>query len=141
MNRFFGHKSKKKNKNEPKPATLDDAGSNLDKRGKNIEEKINRLERQIIELKKKMKKAKGSTKNMLKQKAIKLLKQKKQYENQYDRVMGQQFNIDNIKNTQDSLKDNATMVEAMKNTAKTLKQQYKEIDIDEVEVKYIVYTI
>ena len=48
--------------------------------------------------------------------------------------MGQQMNIDSARFAQESLADNAQMVSAMKETAKTLKTQYKEINIDEVQV-------
>eukprot|EP00484_Ammonia_sp_Unknown_P001241 CAMPEP_0197024264 /NCGR_PEP_ID=MMETSP1384-20130603/4851_1 /TAXON_ID=29189 /ORGANISM="Ammonia sp." /LENGTH=199 /DNA_ID=CAMNT_0042452621 /DNA_START=143 /DNA_END=742 /DNA_ORIENTATION=- len=105
----------------------------MDKRMTELDAKIDRLEKQILELKKKMQKAKGAAKNSLKQKALKLLKQKKQYEQQRDRMMGQQMNLDNTKYAQQSIKDNADMVKAMKGAATQLKQQFKEIDIDDVE--------
>eukprot|EP01084_Bolivina_argentea_P075668 137149_1 len=131
MKRFFGTKQKKKA--GPPDATLDDVSGNMDKRVDELEKKITRLERQVIELKKKMKKAKGAGKNSYKQKALKLLKQKKQYEKQRDRLMGQQMNVDSAKFAQQSMKDNADTVVAMKGAATMLKQQFKEIDIDEVE--------
>merc|ERR1712113_420377 len=84
-------------------------------------------------LKKKMNKSKGAAKNSYKSKALKLLKQKKQYEQQRDRLMGQQMNVDSAKFAQQSIKDNADMVTAMKGAATQLKQQFKEINIDEVE--------
>eukprot|EP01084_Bolivina_argentea_P033760 62431_1 len=132
MKRFFGTKQKKKGTGKP-DATLDDVSGNMDKRMDELEKKIQRLERQILELKKKMQKAKGAAKNSYKQKALKLLKQKKQYEQQRDRMMGQQMNVDNAKFAQQSIKDNADMVVAMKGAATQLKQQFKEINIDEVE--------
>merc|ERR1719295_99383 len=98
-----------------------------------LDKKIMRLERQIIELKKKMNKSRGAAKNSLKQKALKLLKQKKQYETQRDRMYGQQMNIDNAKYAAQSVKDNADMVTAMKSAAVTLKAQMQEVNIDEVE--------
>jgi len=131
MKRFFGTKQKKKG--GPPEATLDDVSGNMDKRMDELDKKIKRLEVQIIELKKKMKKAKGAAKNSYKQKALKLLKQKKQYEMQRDRMMGQQMNLDNAKYAQQSIKDNADMVKAMKNAAVGLKQQMKEVNLDEVE--------
>jgi charged multivesicular body protein 5 len=131
MHRFFGAKQKKKT-GKPDP-TLSDVSGSMDKRVVELEKKIKRLERQIMELKKKMSKSRGATKNSYKQKALKLLKQKKQYENQRDRLMGQQMNIDSAKFATESIQDNQQMVAAMKATATTLKQQFKEINIDEVE--------
>jgi len=131
MNRFFGKKP------PPKAAkaapTLDDVTGNMDKRSTELDKKIENLDKQIIEIKKKMNKTKGAAKENMKRKALQLLKQKKQYEQQRDRLMGQQMNIDSAKYAQQSLQDNAQMVSAMKDTAKTLKSQYKEINIDEVE--------
>merc|ERR1712013_835274 len=98
-----------------------------------LDKKIMRLERQIVELKKKMNKQRGAAKNSTKQKALKLLKQKKQYEKQRDRMYGQQMNIDNAKYAAQSVKDNADMVTAMKSAAVTLKSQMQEVNIDEVE--------
>jgi len=131
MKRFFGTKQKKKT-GAPDPS-LDDVSGNMDKRMNELDAKINRLEKQILELKKKMQRAKGAAKNSYKQKALKLLKQKKQYEMQRDRMMGQQMNLDNAKYAQQSIKDNADMVKAMKNAAVGLKQQMKEVNLDEVE--------
>merc|ERR1740116_53172 len=105
----------------------------MDKRVDELEKKISRLEKQIIELKKKMNKSKGAAKNSYKSKALKLLKQKKQYETQRDRMYGQQMNIDNAKYAAQSVKDNADMVTAMKSAAVTLKSQMQEVNIDEVE--------
>merc|ERR1719400_738099 len=133
MKRFFGTKQNKKGGPSKPDPTLDDVGGNMDKRLEELEKKIARLEKQIIELKKRMNKAKGAAKNSYKAKALKLLKQKKQYEQQRDRMYGQQMNIDNAKFAAQSVKDNADMVVAMKNAATTLKTQMKEVNIDEVE--------
>merc|ERR1712129_73151 len=94
---------------------------------------MGRMDRQIMELKKKMNKSKGGAKNMYKQKALKLLKQRKQYDAQLSRLMGQQMNIDNAKFATQSMQDNANTVKAMKATATVLKKQLQEdINIDEV---------
>ena len=55
------------------------------------------------------------------------------YEKSRDTMMSQQFNIDQTRFVQDNLKDTAATVAAMKATAETLKGQFKEIDIDEIE--------
>jgi len=131
MRRFFGTSAPKKDVKPP--PTLDDVTGSMDKRTTEIDAKIQRLDKQLMEVKKQMQKAKGAAKNNYKRKALQLLKQKKQYETQRDRLMGQQMNIDSAKYATQSLQDNAQMVGAMKETAKTLKQQYKDINIDEVE--------
>jgi charged multivesicular body protein 5 len=55
------------------------------------------------------------------------------YEKQREHLYGQQMNIDQAKFATQSVKDNATMVAAMKSTAKELKKAYKDINISEVE--------
>jgi len=48
-------------------------------------------------------------------------------------MMGQQMNVDNAKYAQQSIKDNADMVTAMKTANAGLKAQMKDFNIDEVE--------
>ena len=104
----------------------------MDKRNEQVDGKIARLEKQIRETKRKMDKSKGAAKNNHKRKLLQLLRQKKQYENHQNKMMAQQMNIDNIKFAQDSIKDNADMVSAMKATHTTLKQQMQDFNVDEV---------
>ena len=80
-----------------------------------------------------LKKARGGAKAGLKRRAMQVLKRKKMYEKQRDQLAAQSFNLEQVNFTMDTLKDTATTVEAMKEGAKTLKQQYKEINIDEIE--------
>merc|ERR1712062_830469 len=47
--------------------------------------------------------------------------------------MGQQFNLDQLKFTQETLAETGTTVAAMKEANKQIQQQYKEINIDEIE--------
>lgn len=133
LNRYFGSGGKKK-KDDSKPApTLQDTSKKMDARTQAMEEKIRRLDVQIMDLKKKMKKARGSSKRSLKQRALKLLKQKKMYEGQLDNVMQQQFNIDQTQFMTENLQDTATMVSAMKEAQVQIKKQYEEVDIDDIE--------
>jgi len=128
MKRFMGVKKKK----EPAP-TLDETGENMTKRGDAIEQKISKINRQLADVKAKMKRTKGSSKNVYKRKAMTLLKQRKMYENQLGTLQAQQFNIDQSKFAQESLQDNIKMVTAMKETQKQLKKDFKKINIDDVE--------
>lgn len=133
LNRYFGSGGKKKKDDATPPPTLQDTSKKMDARTQAMEEKIRRLDVQIMDLKKKMKKARGSSKRSLKQRALKLLKQKKMYESQLDNVMQQQFNIDQTQFMTENLKDTATMVSAMKEAQVQIKKQYEEVDIDEIE--------
>ncbi|XP_035212791.1 charged multivesicular body protein 5-like [Stegodyphus dumicola] len=73
MNRLFG-KAKPK---EP-PPNLTDCIANVDSRAESIDKKIARLEAELVKYKDQMKKMReGPAKNMVKQKAMRVLKQKK----------------------------------------------------------------
>jgi len=132
LNRYFGSGGKKKKDDEPAP-TLQDTSKKMDARSQSLEEKCRRLDQQIVEIKKKMKKARGGSKRTLKQRALKLLKQRKMYEKQLDNVTNQQFNIDQTSFMQENLADTATMVSAMKEATVQIKKQYEEVDLDDIE--------
>jgi len=129
MHRIFGKK-----KETAPPPTLDDAQHSIGNRLSQTEAKVAAIDQELVSMKQQMAKMRdGPAKNQLKQRALTLLKQKKMYEKQRDSMFNQQFNIDQQKFTQESLKDTATTVQAMKSANTALKQQFKEIDIDEIE--------
>lgn len=73
------------------------------------------------------------TKNMVKQKALRVLKQKRMYEQQRDNLNQQSFNMEQANYTIQTLKDTKTTVEAMKIGAKEMKKAYKQVKIDQIE--------
>ena len=75
----------------------------------------------------------GPGKSALKARALKVLRQRKQYESQRDQLQQQSFNMEQANMMQDNLKNVMTTVDAMKTTNKSLKQQYGKIDIDKIE--------
>jgi charged multivesicular body protein 5 len=75
----------------------------------------------------------GPGKNALRQKALKVLQRRKQYEAQRDQLSQQSWNMEQAGMMQDNLKNVMTTVDAMKTTTKTLKKQYGKIDIDQIE--------
>ena len=56
----------------------------------------------------------GPAKNAVKQKALRVLKQKKQYESQSENLRNQAFNMEQTNYATQSLKDTKTTVNAMK---------------------------
>ena len=56
----------------------------------------------------------GPGKNAIKQKALRVLKQKKQYEAQADNLRQQSFNMEQVNYSTQMLKDTKTTVNAMK---------------------------
>merc|ERR1711892_1467453 len=128
MNRLFGSKNK-----TPAP-NLNDCVANLDSRADSIDKKIAKLDGDLAKLKNQMKPMRdGPAKNQVKAKAMRILKQKRMYENQRENVQQQSWNMDQTNYTINSLKDTQQTVTAMKTGLKQMKKEYKKINIDKVE--------
>ena len=77
---------------------------------------------------------------MVKQRALRVLKQKRMYENQLEGLRNQSFNMEQANFATQQLKDTKTTVDAMKLGVKEMKKEYKKVDIGKIEVgKYTVY--
>ncbi|WEW60790.1 Vacuolar protein-sorting-associated protein 60 [Emydomyces testavorans] len=151
MNRLFGTKS-----SAPKP-TLDSAIQNasitqypllspppteyqtdnrlqVDSRVSNLDIKLAALNAELSTYQTKISKMRdGPGKSALRQKALKVLQRRKQYEAQRDQLSQQSWNMEQAGMMQDNLRNVMTTVDAMKTTTKTLKQQYGKVDIDKIE--------
>ena len=77
----------------------------------------------------------GPAKNAVKQKALRLLKQKKQYEAQAENMRNQSFNMEQTLMATQTLKDTKTTVNAMKMGVKEMKKEFKNVNIEQIEVK------
>jgi len=129
MNRLFGRAKAK----EP-PPNLSDCVSNIDSRGESIDKKIARLDQELAKYQQQMKKMRdGPGKNMVKQKALRVLKQKRMYEQQREQLSNQSFNLEQSNYAIQTLKDTKTTVDAMKVGVKSLKKEYKNINVDNIE--------
>ncbi|KAF7706201.1 charged multivesicular body protein 5 [Silurus meridionalis] len=129
MNRIFG-----KGKPKAPPPNLTDCIGTVDSRAESVDKKISRLDAELIKYKDQIKKMRdGPSKNMVKQKAMRVLKQKRMYEGQRDQLMQQSFNMEQANYTIQTLKDTKTTVDAMKIGAKEMKKAYKNVKIDQIE--------
>ncbi|KAF2357902.1 Snf7 family [Trinorchestia longiramus] len=129
MNRLFG-----KSKSTGPSPNLTDCIAGVDGRADSIEKKIARLDAELVKYKDQMKKMReGPAKNAVKQKALRVLKQKKMYEQQADNLRQQSFNMEQTNYATQSLKDTKTTVAAMKLGVKDMKKEFKKINIDEIE--------
>uniref|UniRef100_A0A671PVB2 Charged multivesicular body protein 5 n=1 Tax=Sinocyclocheilus anshuiensis TaxID=1608454 RepID=A0A671PVB2_9TELE len=129
MNRIFG-----RGKPKAPPPNLTDCISGVDSRAESVDKKIARLDAELMKYKDQMKKMRdGPSKNMVKQKAMRVLKQKRMYEGQRDQLMQQSFNMEQANYTIQTLKDTKTTVDAMKIGAKEMKKAYKNVKIDQIE--------
>ncbi|KAI9230188.1 MAG: putative charged multivesicular body protein 5 [Piptocephalis tieghemiana] len=128
MNRFFGTSKKK-----PNP-TLNQAISSTDNRVQSVDVKLRRLEAELLRYKEQMSKMRdGPTKQAVKQRAVRVLQQKRLYESQRESLQQQVFNMEQASFATDNLKNTAVTVEAMTSANKELKKQYKGISVDKIE--------
>ncbi|KAK5174259.1 Vacuolar protein-sorting-associated protein 60 [Saxophila tyrrhenica] len=128
MNRLFGAKS-----NAPKP-DLNSAISNVDTRIESIDVKLSKLTAELQTYQQRLSRMRdGPGKNAIKQKAIKVLQQRKMYESQKDQLQSQSWNMEQAGMMQDNLKNTMATVDAMKTTQKELKKQYGKVNIDKIE--------
>merc|ERR1712223_1680833 len=122
MNRLFGRGKPK----EP-PPNLTDCSANVDSRAESIDKKTARLDAELKKYRDQMSKMRdGPAKNAVKQKALRVLKQKKQYEAQGENLRNQAFNMEQTNYATQSLKDTKT-------TVKEMKKEFKNINIDQIE--------
>ncbi|EFE40224.1 hypothetical protein TRV_05068 [Trichophyton verrucosum HKI 0517] len=130
MNRLFGTKN-----TAPKP-TLEGAISSqqVDARISSIDVKLAALNAELTAYQSKMSKMRdGPGKMAIRQKALKVLQQRKRYEGQRDQLSQQSWNMEQAGMMQDNLRNVMTTVDAMKTTTKSLKQQYGKVDINQIE--------
>merc|ERR1739838_672572 len=110
MNRLFG-----KGKPKEPPPNLIDCIANVDSRAESIDKKTARLDGELKKYRDQMSKMRdGPAKNAVNQKALRVLKQKKQYEAQSENMRNQAFNMEQTNYATQSLKDTKTTVNAMK---------------------------
>jgi len=128
MNRLFGSKN-----TAPKP-TLNSAISNVDSRVESVDVKIAKLNAELSGYQQRLGKMRdGPGKTAIKQKALKVLQQRKMYEGQRDQLQQQSWNMEQAGMMQDNLKNTMITVDAMKTTTKELKKQYGKINVDKIE--------
>lgn len=129
MNRLFGRSKPK----EPGPS-ISDCIAGVDARVSNIEEKINKLDAELRKYKEQMAKMReGPAKNSVKQKALRVLKQKKQYEQQVEGLRNQSFNMEQANYASQTLKDTQATVSAMRDGVGQMKKEFKKVNIEEIE--------
>lgn len=133
MNRLFGTSSSSSKNKKEKP-DLNATIESMDKRADGVGEKIRKIDQQLLGIRQQMSKMpNGPSKERLKSQAMKLLQQKKQYENQRNMMMDQSFNLEQTSFAVDSMKSTVETVEVMKSTSKELKRTMGAMKIGKVE--------
>ncbi|XP_053214743.1 charged multivesicular body protein 5-like [Panonychus citri] len=129
MNRLFG-----RGKPKEAPPNISDCIANVDSRADSIDKKIAKLDAELVKYKDQMKKMRpGAAKQSLMQKAMRVLKQKKMYEQQRENLMAQSFNMEQANFATQMLKDTKVTMDAMKIGVTQMKKEYKKVNIDDIE--------
>lgn len=129
MNRLFG-----KSKPAAPAPSINDVVKSVDQRVETFDKKIQLLDAELFKYREQMKKMRdGPAKTSVQQKALRVLKQKKQYEQQRENLMQQSFNLDQTNFATQMLIETKSTVEAMKAGVNQMKKEYKNINISEIE--------
>jgi charged multivesicular body protein 5 len=79
----------------------------------------------------------GPGKNAVQQRALRVLKQKKMYEDQLTQLTQQSFNMENAAMMTENLRNTMATVNAMQVANKEMRKQYGKIDLDKIEVRFV----
>ena len=128
MNRIFGSNP------TASKVSLNDAINSIDDRIGSLDVKLSKINSELSTYQQKISRMNdGPGRSSLKQRALKLLRQRKQIEAQKDQLENQLWNMTQASMTTENLKNTVITVDAMKLANKALKQQYGKVDIDKIE--------
>lgn len=114
----------------------------MDSRADSAEKKIAKLDAELKKYKDQMVKMRdGPSKNAVKAKALRVLKQRKMYEQQVENLRQQAFNMEQTNYATQTLKDTQTTVIAMKDGVRQMQREFKNIKIDSIEVNFCLFKI
>ncbi|CAG9332370.1 unnamed protein product [Blepharisma stoltei] len=129
MRRIFGGK---KQPGPPAP-TLDEANQSMERRVQILRQKISECDKDLADLKEGIKKSRGASQTMNKQRAVQVLKRKRMYESQLQNLTSQQFNVEQMQFTSQGVQDTIVAVSAMKAAHEVQKKQMKQLNVEQVE--------
>lgn len=129
MRRVFGVKKEK----APAP-TLEESNERLNKRGESVDSKVAKLDAELLKYKEQIKRTRpGPAQDAIKQRAMRLIRQKKMFEGQRDHLYNQSFNLDQVSFASAGLNDAQQTMAAMKEANKNLKGQMKTMKLSDLD--------
>lgn len=130
MNNIF--RFKKKNKDPP--PTIQDASDRISKRGESVEEKIRKLDVELARYGEQIRETRpGHSQDSLKNRAMRILKQKRMYQKQCDILYNQTYNLEQVSFATDGLKDAQQTMSSLKSANKELKGIVKTVNISDID--------
>jgi Snf7 len=99
-----------------------------------VDDKIKKLDRELTTYRDRMSKMRdGPGKTTLKQRAMKVLQQRKMYEGQRDQLQSSSWSMEQAAMTTDNLRNVMTTVDAMKSANKEMRRRYGKVDVNKIE--------
>ena len=139
MKALFGG-SKKSNKKEEAPKepvpTLGETSQNLGSRAGVIEAKIKKCNEELKPVLDQLKRASKASKKSVQNKALNIIRRRKMYEKQLHVLQNQQFNVDQVQFTSESIQSNISMFQAMSSATKAQQAEMAKIDYNDLEDMY-----
>lgn len=106
----------------------------MSNREKDLENKIKNLENDLRRTKDQLNRLRESPgKAALKQKALRILGQKRYFENQLEAVRGFTYNLDQTNFTVQVLKDTQQTISFMKDGMKQIKNEFKKLNVEDID--------
>lgn len=138
MYRFFGKKNKKTDNQTtaaPAPVDLGTTIATIDTKLDHIDSKIRECDAQLSEVKSQLANTRegSSSKQMLKQRAMTILKRKRMLENQRNSMTTHSIALGQTDALMDSMKMNALVMSSMEDAKSMLTKQYAAISVAKVE--------
>ncbi|KAA8498562.1 Charged multivesicular body protein 5 [Porphyridium purpureum] len=117
------------------PVNMNVHEHNMEMRMGSLESKLRKCDEDLALYKREMQRLKpGSPQyEMYKQRAFRVLKQKRVYQKQFEQTGKQQFNMDQMKFAKEQVQDAQASVSMMKDANKAMQKDMNNIDLDEVE--------
>jgi len=129
MRRLFGVKAKE---TSAPPPSLDDVNDGLQKRVDNVESKIKKIDDELMVLKQKMARTTGATHAHLKQEAARLIKEKRMWMGEKQKMSMQMGNMSRMQYQMSSMEATKAQVAALEATSVAMKAQAAAFDVDKV---------
>jgi len=118
---------------KPEPVDLSETSKKLETRVQELNGVIAGLDTELKEYYPKLKKAKGSQQNYLKQRVLMLMKKRKMYQQQVDNLLSQQFSVDQVAFTKEQIQNTIDTTTALKTATMAQKEAMEKIDFDQLE--------
>ena len=108
----------------------------LDGRVEQLDTKILNIDTQLMVIRSKLKSARGTAYERLRQDALRLMRQKKMYERQRDQIMGTAFTVTQASFAMESARDAQDTIAALEAGARQMRAANKQLRIGDIDVSH-----